>query len=178
MKRLMLATILTACFAVVAQADTCAVCYPNYKQIDECIWDTPLGSWNDDVCWTHDNPFPGDYEAALEDGVICGVTLKINACLDECDDVVKIKFWDAAGNPHPLGYLQNGDTCFDLDPEWLDTVGVKATIEYERDFRCDLLDLAKINWSELKVCAVPVPGAVLLGVLGLVAAGRKLRSLC
>lgn len=175
MKKLAFVSVLVICLVGVAQAE---IYYTDYEWIDECIWDTPLGSWNDDVYWDHENPYPGDYEEALADGLICGATLKITACLEECDDVVKIKFWDAEDNPHFLGYLQNGDTVFTLDPEWLDTVAVKARIEYERDFWCDLLDQAKIICAELVVCEVPLPGAVFLGVLGLAVAGRKLRKAC
>jgi hypothetical protein len=167
MKKVVFASILISCLAGMAQAEF-SVCYTDHVYVNECLWvlDTT-------ATWYHNNPFPGDYEEALADNLISDVFLKVKTADIGSGDVVKLKFYDKDNNPHILGYLANGENEFALDPEWLDTVKVKATLEINGI--CDWLDTAKIVCSDLTVCAVPVPGAVLLGIFGLSAAGLKLR---
>jgi hypothetical protein len=176
MKKIVFASILMSCLAGIAQADLSeCVCYTNHVSVNECLLVYLLHP-EDSACWLHSNPYPGDYEEALEDDLICKVTLTVNACdIEPCDDKVGVKLEDKDGHWRELGYLNNGDTVFCLDPEWLDTVKVKATLYYTGSI-CDWWDDAKIICSDLTVCAVPVPGAVLLGMLGLSAAGLKLRK--
>lgn len=71
-----------------------------------------------------------------------------------------------AGNPNqPLT-----TTIFNLDPSWIvASMPIVVTVE--------TLWGVEIETSTLKVQAVPLPGAVLLGFLGLSAAGMKLRRL-
>ena len=149
---------------------------------DHTVVNTDIKVWwliheTESIEWFHDNPYPGDYDAALAAGLITGTTLTINASdIQSYDDTVKVFFWDWQGNQHYLGRLYSGDNTYTLNPAWLDTIKVRGTLYYIDDTPNDWSDDAAINYSDLTVTAVPVPGAVLLGLLGLSVAGIKLRK--
>ena len=106
--------------------------------------------------------------------------------MDGEQDMVSIQ--DSGGTWHQLGYLNDmgyytnwqyspgagnpthpdaiTTTVFNLDPSWLNGLPVSVNIE--------TLWGVEIETSTLTV--VPVPGAILLGILGLSAAGLKLRK--
>ena len=146
----------------------------DHQIVNEKIWDSFLGSWNNDAVWNHDNPYIGDYEAAVDAGCIDYVTLTINASnISPSDEQVAVCFTDAHDISHPLpGYMQNGNNVYSLDPTWLDGVQVIATIDWTRSSCFDLFDDACIKWSDLTVeshcppSTVPAPGAVFLGSIG------------
>ena len=151
---------------------------------DHVVVDQSLKAWwlnpADVAYWDHVNPFNavGDYDAALGAGEITGVTLTVNASgivAGGETNTVGIRFQDKNDFWHDLGLLNDGDTTFNLDPFWLDGVTVRAKLVYNCSSWFDLWDSARINCSDLTVRAVPVPGAALLGALGLSAAGIKLR---
>jgi len=163
------------CMVGVAQADM----YTDHVVIGERLFSN--GTFNDSVIWSHTNPYVGDYEAALAASLINSVTLTINASdIQQNDDKVGVVFTDAGGNEHFLGDLGNGhDTTFNLDKTWLDDTQVLATLRFTSSNGAGgSWDDALINYSELTVngSPVPIPAAVLLGVVGLGMAGWKLRK--
>lgn len=174
MKKSVFMLIMMCLVAGIAQADI----YTDHVNVNKTL-NTSIINWQDSVKWSHTNPYPGDYEQALTDGLIGDTTLTITASKIEAgDDKVGVKFYDKNNAPHALGYLQNGETTFNPQKNWLDGVKVKATLYFTLNGQCDLCDDAKILCSDLTVgtCpAVPVPGVILLGMLGLGAAGLKLR---
>jgi hypothetical protein len=157
----------------------------NTVVVNERIWDTVFGSLNSNANWYHANPFDGDYEEALDAGSILGVTLTINVSdLQLGDDQVYASFTDVDGGTHYLGFLHNGDNIFDngeIHPEWLDGLPVSVSIDWNWAGEGRLLDPrhladdAFINWSVLAVtsdiAAVPAPGAILLGGIGVTLVG-------
>ena len=73
-------------------------------------------------------------------------------------------YYPGAGNPNqPLT-----TTVFNLDPSWIN--GLPVNVKVDADWGVE------IETSTLTVEQVPVPGAILLGILGLGAAGLKLRK--
>jgi len=182
MKKVILIAIMTICMATAARADLYVDYVDDMEHSLVSYWQST--GWfsgyvvNDESAWDHENPFVGDYEAALAAGLINGVTLNINASGIEsgADDVVGVGFLDKNGFDHDLGRIYDGDNILTLDPTWIDGVTVKATLYL--DGWLDTYDSASINSSALTVdgTPVPVPGAVLLGLLGLSAAGIKLRK--
>jgi len=180
MKKLMLSLVLTICMAGAAQADLYTDYVPVFTDLVVQWLDPP-----ETLTWTHNNPYVGDYEAALAGGLITSVTLVIHANVSDAeDDTVGIVFTDSHGGSHALGNLDTGFDCdniFNLSPSWLGgTQGmqVAATLEYSYSNSGDFWDSAGINYSELRVtgCPVPVPAAFLLGLLGMGAAGLRLRK--
>lgn len=172
--------VLAVCGVTVAQPTI--VC--DYQEINEKISDG-FGCSNDKAEWCHDNPFEGDYSAALDAGCIDWVKLTIKAS-DICpdDEYVSICFYESDGTKQLLsGYLQNGENCYYLDPEWLDgTNKVRAKIDYTCDSWFDWSDDACIKWSKLCVASecpvVPAPAAIVLGSIGsfMVATLRTLKK--
>lgn len=116
---------------------------------------------------------------------IAWATLTIVADDVDSDEDDLVKF-----NGHDLGYLTKLDgytnwgyssgagnpnqplttTIFNLDPSWI-VASMPIVVTVETNWGVE------IETSTLKVQAVPLPGAVLLGFLGLSAAGMKLRRL-
>lgn len=173
--KLLIAVSAVACITAAAQASLTTVAdFGDVRtgSFGGYIWETSQG-WVRDLAWTHQNPFTGDYEEALNKGVIQKVTLSIYACqITETGadpDLVAITFTDAGrDNPlgqrqtydlwncslpgeDPVGYLQNGWTHYQLDPRWLNGVDVHAAVNYEQSYSGDLLDDAYIKYSRLSV---------------------------
>jgi hypothetical protein len=168
-----------------------------FKVIDNGIlypWDPLYTSWS------HVNPFPGDYEAALDAGQISGASLTIVADDVDLGHEVNIRFIDKYGNPHDLGQLQtmtfsdNGGvtpgpgvldghrttTIFTIDPHWLNGVKVKGAVG---SIQLIADEQEEIEWSYLTVTysptpvPVPAPGAALLAVMGMALVNRLQRRL-
>lgn len=177
MKKAMVISVLVTCLAAVAQADV----YVDKTPVNEYLWVSFLpGTTVDAVTWNHDNPYVGNYGAALAAGCIDDVTLTVYTYgIEQGDNKVGINFQALDGGTHFLGWLESdGTTVYALDKNWLDGVAVTATLTYTYSGFLDWYDDAYIACSELAVegCHAPLPGAVLLGVLGLGAAGMKLRK--
>ena len=189
MNKLIAAILLVTCITVTAQAGLTTV--KDFVDVrtgcfDGLIWETAWGGERE-LNWSHENPYlrVGDYEQALQDfaddTLQLEVTLSIYACLinetGRDPDLVAITFTDSDGNDHELaGNLKNGWTHYELDPQWLNHVDVNAAVDYEKSYCLDLLDKAYIKYSVLSVSygdpvvkpqAIPAPGAILLGGLGI-----------
>ena len=174
MKRLILTAVLTICMVGVAQADL----YVDHTDVYDTLSVHWYGPYQDGASWSHNNPYGGgNYDTAMSLGLISSVTLTINTSgLNPSDEHIGVRFTDKLGSTHDLpGWMVNGNNVYNLQQDWLDGVAVNATLYYTGFFDNDS---ATINWSELTVdgAVVPVPGAVLLGILGLSAAGIKLRK--
>jgi len=177
--------IVVACLMALTAGTVSAEVYTDFVQVNKYLsagWEGPW--WNpvpgtDSVSWSHSNPYDGgDYEAALAMNLIDEVTLTVKASgIATGDDFVGITFTDKDGVDHYLGLLVNGDNTWNLDENWLNGVEVTGTLNFVSNVWYDWMDDACIISSTLTVTGepVPVPGAVLLGVLGLGAAGMKLR---
>lgn len=152
----------------------------DYQTISEKIWDTALGSLNDTAEWEHQNPFPGDYNAALNAGLVNWVKLTVKAdSITPDDEEVTLYFHDALGNVQNLGNLQQGKNIYYLEPDWLGNSNqVEAVIDYTESFDCDATDDACLRWSKLEISIIPAPGAIVLGSIGtaLVALLRNVKS--
>ena len=180
MKKFSIALVV-ACLMALTAGTVSADVYTDTTIVDEYLSVWFYGS--DSVNWTHENPYDGgSYEDALTLGLIDSVTLTVNASgIVTNDDYVSVRFQDKNNVWHNLpGYLVNGNNVFTLDAEWLNGVTVRSTLTFVNNgsgWNYDWMDDACINYSILTVTGqpVPVPGAVLLGVLGLGAAGMKLR---
>jgi len=187
MKKFSIALVV-ACLMALTAGTVSAEVYTDFVEVNEQLsagWEGPW--WNpvpgeDSVSWSHSNPYDGgDYEDALAMNLIEKVELTIVASgmqeFWEQLNVVGITFTDKDNDDHFLGYLGAGSTTFELEADWLNGVDVLATLTFASDAWWDGMDTACIVSSTLTVTGepVPVPGAVLLGVLGLGAAGMKLR---
>jgi len=139
-----------------------------------------------EAMWSHTNPFPGDYELAMNEGKITGASLTIVA--DDIDEghVVQIAFRDKTGEYHNLGQLNTMSfsdeggitigadaipghrtvTTFALDPNWLNGVKVIGAVG---SFQLYADEMEEIEYSRLTVTykPTPIPNAVILGIVGL-----------
>lgn len=157
-------------------------------EIDEYLLTTIIGPYQDTVTWAHDNPFWGvaDYEMTLANGGILDVDLVVTACgIADWDEEVVLTFTDKHGDLHDLGQLYAGTNLYeDIDVNWLNGVQVGATLHFGYDWLFDLWDDAVIVTSQLVVhydsdkvlgeptlAAVPTPGAIMLGTVGLMVVG-------
>lgn len=159
-------------------------------EINAYMLTTILGPYNDTAVWEHENPFwgIGDYEMTLGNDGILNVDLIVNAAnISAWDEEVTLSFTDKAGITHDLDRVLRGENRYAIDPEWLDGVQVGATLHFGYDFCLDLWDDARILTSQLIVyydsdkvmgvptaastVAVPTPGAIMLGTVGLVFVG-------
>lgn len=159
-------------------------------EVNAYMLTTIIGPYHDTAVWSHDNPFwgVGDYELTLENEGILGVDLIVNAAdISAWDENVTLSFTDKAGITHELDRVLRGENRYTIDKEWLDGVQVGATLNFGYDFCLDLWDDAKILTSQLIVyydsdkvignqtaastVAVPAPGAIMLGTVGLVFVG-------
>lgn len=201
MKKFSIALVV-ACLMALTAGTVSAEVYTDFVEVNEQLsagWEWVStggysGYWvqgTDSADWSHSNPYDGgSYEDALAMNLIEKVQLTIVASgmeeswyhWDEQLNVVGITFTDKDNDDHFLGYLGAGSTTFDLEADWLNGVDVLATLTFNPDwFEANKYqqwtDTACIVSSTLTVTGepVPVPGAVLLGVLGLGAAGMKLR---
>ena len=169
--------------------------YEDVANVYSIVDTIPFAAPTRRTSWWHSNPYAGDYEAALADGRIDHVSLTIIAedvdpagpgvfGIDPAEEV-HIKFLTKDREIKHLGTLENSPihtylvgpqpgpglavpgtrtaTTFQLDPHWLDGVKVKGVIE-----RLHSLDAVEIERSILRVYAraIPAPGALLLGGLG------------
>ena len=181
MKKLLLISILTVAVTGTAQAEL----FTDVVTVNQLVltyYDIVKDEvFNVGAYWEHNNPYPGDYNAALLAGLITDVTLTVNASdIDPLDDLVYVYFNDKNSVWHELGTIGDGDNPFPLNPTWLDDVAVYGrlylTVQNAPPWDDWWWDTAMINTSTLEVDVVPVPGAVLLGILGLSVAGVKLRK--
>ena len=194
-KGLILSAVLLLVVSAAAQASPTTIC--DFESFDTSRCSSGyLRAWAcnglDTVSWSHSNPFDriGDYWVTNDAGeyivnpCIQSATLTINVCgLNPADDHAGILFTDREGVEHRFwqdyGLLTNGDNVYTLEREWLNGVDVLGGIRYTRDGFCDWSDSIRINWSRLCVtydCAVvPVPGAFVLGTLGLGVVGYMRR---
>lgn len=184
----------------VAQAVPTIIIETDHVVVNEYLsrWYYEAGA--DTAYWTHNNPYTGDYHAALADGLIIDATLTINASnltypptydtwwwenrgiyYELSQERVSVLFKDSGGTWHLLpGYLNSGNTTYTLDPTWLDTTQVCASLVwYNASGFYTNLDDAKIEWSDLTVTSIPAPGAILLGSIGVALVGwlRRRRTL-
>lgn len=178
MKKYSIAILVAALIALTA-GSAVADTYTETVTVNANLW----AGWfkpEDSITWPHNNPYAGgDYEAAVTLGLIDSVTLTINASgINPGDESVGVTFFDKDGDDHYLGLLASGNTVFNLQAGWLDGVEVKGTLTYSSNGMMDWTDDATICSSTLTVVGspVPVPGAVLLGMLGLSVAGARLRK--
>jgi len=157
--------------------------------------------------YTHNNPYPGDYEAAVAAGNIYDVSLTV--VLDDLDknDTAKL-YVDPVGSPDHYEYLgelnrmsysdpwqvdpgpgnSNGSghittTTFDLIDAFgpsggLDGLPVKFKI-WGSPLNVNELELEKSILSVTAASPVPAPGAILLGSIGVSLVGylRRRRTL-
>ena len=102
------------------------------------------------------------------------------------DDLVSVQdsdlIWHDLGYLNDIGYYTNWDyqpgpgnddqplttTVFNLDPSWINGLPINVHVESSWG--------VEIETSTLTIQQVPLPGAILLGMLGLSAAGVKLRK--
>ncbi len=181
MKKLMSIGVLLLIFSTVAQA--APTFYTDTVTVNEEIWDTAMGTFNDQATWTHINPFPGttaQYHDAVGAGEIA-VSLIITVTeLDPTDDLVGVIFTDKDGFDQDLGFLTFGvgdfEQTFPLDPSWLNGVSVAGTLTWTHVGAEASVDSATIVTSTLRVAhdpgsgnavSVPAPGALLLGSMGM-----------
>jgi hypothetical protein len=177
--------------AAPAQADITVSDTQNvYTIIDNAL----LTFWSDwSVAWTHNNPFPGDYDAALAAGDITGVSLTLVVEDLDLGDAAEVFFQVGGGPLQSIGYLNTmaydspltipvpgpghvspgevSSTTFNIPAAWLaGTNNVKASA---KGFRILVPDnVLEIETSELAVTyreavPVPVPSAIILGAMGL-----------
>ncbi len=183
MKKYSIAILVAALIALTA-GSAVADTYSETVTVNADLWAGWYGfKPEDSITWPHNNPYAGgDYEAAVTLGLIDSVTLTINASgINSGDESVGVTFYDKDGGDHYLGLLASGNTVFNLQAGWLDGVEVTGTLTYTNNgsmWNPDWTDDATICSSTLTVVGspVPVPGAVLLGMLGLSVAGARLRK--
>jgi len=182
MKKYSIAILVAALIALTA-GSAVADTYTETVTVNANLWPSRFLQPTDSTTWSHINPYTGgDYEAAVALNLIDSVTLTINASgINPGDESVGVTFFDKDGDDHYLGLLASGNTVFNLQAGWLDGVEVTGTLTYTNNgsmWNPDWTDDATICSSTLTVvgCPVPVPGAVLLGMLGLSVAGARLRK--
>jgi len=114
--------------------------------------------------------------------------LKLTFCDDECIDFLSKEFayvsLDDGEQTWGWKEVDSGTYRIKLDTELLNDDGI-LKVAVTIDDNCLGWFLDCFNGADVYLCRsevygeyVPLPGAVLLGVLGLAAAGRKLRGLC
>ncbi len=141
--------------------------------------------------WTHNNPFEGNFDAALSSGSVMSATLTIVADDVDLGDEIAIYYTDGGRESHFLGMLQqmsfadqaqaqagagnslSGHTTvstFELDPAWIRNGGTFGASTSLRYFVPN--SEAEIETATLSImAAVPAPGAAALGVMGLICVG-------
>ncbi len=180
--------------ALSGSAYATATVYPDLKEIYDV--QSYSGSFDPGASysWDHLNPIeidgggpmtPEEYEAAVLSGHIGDVTLTI--VLDDLNPDDQAEVWiipAGASSPESLGLLNpmtasdtlgpiqgpgaydghQSNTVFNLNPAWLD--GLPVQIWLSGNF-----GPTEIETSTLSVTHIPVPGAVLLGGIGVVLVG-------
>lgn len=158
--------------------------------------------------WAHLNPVetpaggpltPEQYEQAVQNGEICGVTLTIQVDDLDKNDSVYVSIEKYTGGWEGLGYLNTmtftdefivdygliegcdvyreghmTQTTFNIDPAWLDGLPVKIKLSGSL-FNPNGLELEKSTLC-VEYCPIPAPGASVLGLIGLTLVGGWMRK--